>query len=498
MPLIRKTAIAAAVVAAAYLLYFHAMGERGLVGPDEPRYASIAREMAESGDWVTPRLGGEPWFEKPALLYWLGALSITLGVDDDRATRLPAALVGVVFLFFFHRFTRRRFGSPAAEYALLILGTSVGWTAFSQIGVFDLPLAASVSAALLVLLPWVEKSDPSTRRALPWFGALLGVSVLAKGLVGPALAVLALLPVCRDHGPGSVARDLARPRVWLPFLAVAAPWYGLCYAQNGSVFLEEFIWRHHFERFTDGTLQHVQPFWFLAPVLMLGFLPWTPLAFGRRAAALRGDKRVNFLVGWSLTTFLLFSISTNKLPGYLLPMFPPLAILASLQLGGARPRRAVLVAAALSLALLPVAEAVLPRALSHGLFSAWPPHSVAWGRVAGPVFAAVAIAWAAGTGRRSTAVLLLGVTAVVNLSYLQINTFPAIDREAGTRSLWRVIEPRQSETCIGDVRRHVAYGLDYYSRHRLPPCSETPRPFRVTGDPARLLGPARQATPKFP
>ncbi len=498
MPLIRKTATIAAAVAAVYLLYFHAMGERGLVGPDEPRYASIAREMAASGDWVTPRLGGEPWFEKPAMLYWLGAVSITFGVEDDRATRFPVALISVVFLFFFHRVARRRFGSPAAEYAVLILGTSVGWAAFSQIGVFDLPLAASLAAALLVLLPWVEKSDPSTRRALPWFGTLLGVSVLAKGLVGPALAALALLPVCRDHGFGSVARDLARPRFWLPFLAIAAPWYALCYAQNGAVFLEEFVQRHHFERFTDGTLQHVQPFWFFVPVLALGFLPWTPLAFGRPSAALRGDPRVRFLVAWVLTTFLLFSISTNKLPGYVLPLFPPLAILAALQLGDRRPRRGALVAAALSLALLPLAEAVLPRALSHGLFSAWPPQEIAWARVAGPVFAAVAIAWAAGAGRRSTAVWLLGIIAVINLSYLQINTFPAIDREAGSRSLWRAIEPYQSETCIGDVRRHVVYGLDYYSAHQLPPCDETPRPYRVTGDPARLLGPAQQSTPNFP
>ena len=498
MPLVRKTAIAAAAVAAVYLLYFHAIGERGLVGPDEPRYASIAREMVESGDWVTPRLWDEPWFEKPALLYWLGALSLSVGIEGDHAIRVPGALISIGFLVFLHRVTQRRFGSPAAEYAVLILGTSVGWAAFSQIGVFDLPLAASLSAALLVLLPWVEKSNPTTRRLLPWFGALLGVSVLAKGLVGPALAALTLLPVCRDRGLGTVAHDLARPRTWVPFLAVAAPWYVLCYAQNGAVFLHEFVWRHQFERFTDGTLQHVQPFWFFVPVLALGFLPWTPLAFGRPAASLRGDPRVRFLVAWCVATFLLFSASTNKLPGYVLPMFPPLAILAALQLGDRRPRRGVLVAAVLSLALLPAAEALLPRALSHGLFSAWPPEDIAWGRVTGLVLAAVAIAWAAGAGRRSTAVLLLGVSAVINLSYLQINTFPAIDREAGTRPLWRLIEPRQSETCIGNVRRHVVYGLDYYSAHGLPRCAETPRPYHVTGDPARLLDRVQQASPNFP
>ena len=498
MPLFRKTALVAAALAAAYLLYFHAMGERGLVGPDEPRYASIAREMAESGDWVTPRLGGEPWFEKPALLYWLGAASITFGVEDDRATRLPVALISVAFLFLFHHLTRRHFGSPTAEYAVLILGTSVGWSAFSQIGAFDLTLAASLSAALLVLLPWVEESDPTTRQTLPRFGALLGVSVLAKGLVGPAIAALALLAVCRDRRFRSLARDLVRPQAWLPFVAVAAPWYVLCYAQNGALFLEEFVWRHHFQRFIDSSLQHVQPFWFFVPVLALGCLPWTPLAFARPSAAFRGDPKVRFLVVWCLTTFILFSVATNKLPGYILPMFPPLAILAALQLSNTSQRRGVLALAGLSLALLPVAEAVLPRALSQGLFSAWPPEDIAWGRVAGPVVAAAAIAWAEGTGKRTAAVVLLGVTAIISLTFLQINTFPAIDREAGTRALWHSIEPRQSETCIGDVRRHVVYGLDFYSAHQLPSCAKTPRPYRVTGDPARLLVQAPPPSPNSP
>ncbi len=95
------------------------------------------------------------------------------------------------------------------------------------------------------------------------------------------------------------------------------------------------------------------------------------------------------------------------------------------------------------------------------------------------------------------AVLLLGVTAVVNLSYFQINTFPTIDREAGTRSLWKAIEPHQSETCIGDVRRHVVYGLDFYSANRLPRCAETSHPYRVTGDPARLLGPHSTSHAEF-
>ena len=100
MSSLRKTIPWVVAALAVYFLYFHAMNIRGLVGPDEPRYAAIAREMAKSGDWVTPRLNAEPWFEKPALLYWLGAIAIKLGIHDDLATRLPVILISIVFLGF--------------------------------------------------------------------------------------------------------------------------------------------------------------------------------------------------------------------------------------------------------------------------------------------------------------------------------------------------------------------------------------------------------------
>jgi 4-amino-4-deoxy-L-arabinose transferase-like glycosyltransferase len=235
-----------------YILYIHQMPSRGLVGPDEPRYASIAREMAQSGDWVTPRLNGEPWFEKPALLYWLGAAATNFGIEDDRATRLPVALLSIAFLCFFYWQLRREFGPPAAAYATLILATSAGWVAYSQVGVFDIPLAVFVSSALLILLPWIANPSAANRWRIAAFGALLGAAFLAKGLVGPAIAFLALLSVCRDRKPLQVARDLFHPRVLVSFAVLALPWYVLCYLQNGPAFLNEFFWRHHVDRVCRG------------------------------------------------------------------------------------------------------------------------------------------------------------------------------------------------------------------------------------------------------
>ncbi len=473
----------------ACLLFFQGMADRGLVGPDEPRYAAIAREMRESGDWVTPRLNGKPWFEKPALLYWLGAAAGALGLTDDRATRLPVALISVLFLAFFYRQVRRQLGSPVAGHATLILASSAGWAVYSQAGIFDLPLAASVGAALLVLLPWVEHSNEQTRKTLPWFGFLLGISVLAKGLAGPAIAALALLSVCVQRGLRPVLRDLFHPRVLFPFVVVALPWYALCYAANGSAFVEDFFWRHHVERFTSDSIEHVKPFWYFLAVLPTGLLPWTPLLALTPDTGQRRDPRMRFLLTWMATTLLLFSVSRNKLPSYVLPLFPAMAIWMGVNLSKVRSPRYVLAAAAALLVVVPVAEPILPAAFSYGLSKAWPPADISWLGVVAMLATAAAVWWAASRNRTLLAVGLLAAGTAGGLACLKLKTFPAIDREAGSRALWRQVEPHLEQTCIGQVRRHVVYGLGYYSHGRLPLCDSVPRPFRVHSDPAVFSGP---------
>src|SRR5881396_3806992 len=109
-----------------YLLSFFGLTNAGLVGPDEPRYAAVARQMALSGDWITPRLWGEPWFEKPALLYWMIAAAFRAGLGDDLAPRAPVALLAVLFLGFFFWSLRREFGVRPAAFATAILATSAG------------------------------------------------------------------------------------------------------------------------------------------------------------------------------------------------------------------------------------------------------------------------------------------------------------------------------------------------------------------------------------
>ncbi len=464
------------LAAVCLLLYGWGASWRGLVGPDEPRYASIAREMARSGDWVTPRLWGRPWFEKPALLYWIGAAATDLGLDDDRATRLPLALLSFLFLIYFHRRLSALADRESADVAVAALATCAGWAAFSQIGVFDLPVAAATGVALLALAGWIR--DPADKTGLPWFGAWLGVGLLAKGLVTPAIAVLALAPTVLRRGFLSTARDLFHPRVIAPFLAVAAPWYVLCYIRNGPVFLEEFIWKHHVQRFISPELQHVQPWWFYLPVAVAALAPWTPLLAGRWKRGELSDPLASFFVSWGAGTILLFSVSTNKLPGYLLPALPALAALIGLRYRRA-PRAAWLTAAALLL-LFPLAESLLAPAIADGLSDAWPPQGIRLAPAA--LYAAIACAacFAALRDRKRVAALTIAAGAAIGLIHLKMSVFPELDRAAGSRDLWREIAPDADQVCVeADLPRHVAYGLAYYNGEPFPDCASDSRPIRI-------------------
>ncbi len=474
---IRKLVVA---VPALYFLLFFGLSGVGLLGPDEPRYASIGREMALSGDWVTPRLWGEPWFEKPALLYWMTGLGFKAGLGDELAPRLPVALMSCAFLIFFWWRVRREFGEREAWIAAVILGTSAGWLAFSHLAVTDLPMSAAFGVVVLLALPWVhlQLGAPSNsgeagsrwERPLAVAGIFLGVAVLAKGLV-PLVLILPLLWIGRRQLP-----DLWRPAVL--FLVVAAPWYVACTLTNGPGFLYDFFWKHHFGRFLTPGLRHVQPFWFYVPVLLAGLLPWTfalPLACRRRFLA---DARLRFLILVVTFGLVFFSLSTNKLPGYILPLLPPLAVLLGVALARAAKAGAALVAAALSLGVIPFAAAVLPGALMVGLSRAeWQPP--AWYVVAPVILVAALVWWWERTGRREQAVTLVALACMAGIIFLEVSAFPVLDRTVSVRGLWRRISSFSSQVCVERVHRQVRYGLNYYSVVPLPGCAETEQPFHI-------------------
>lgn len=455
----------------AYLLYFFHLGAVGMLGADEPRYASIARAMARSGDWVTPRLWGDPWFEKPALLYWMSGAAFRVGLGPDLAPRLPVALLTVAFLLFYWWILNREFGFRAAWLATLILGTCAGMLSYSQVGVPDLPLTATFSAAMLLALPWIGKRDT---RYLPAAAAMLALAVLAKSL--PPLALAAPLALRWRWW-----RDLVHWRVVVPFLLVALPWHILCYARNGRVFLDTLFVLHQFARFTSSALLHTQPWWYYLPVVLGLLLPWTPLlALAARSPAWRDQRRV-FLLAWFLFGLALFSISVNKLPGYVLPLLPAAAALMAVALDESPGARPWLIACALLLAAFPIAAPMLPEAAANGLSRA-PRPAFHWSWTL-PVAVAAGVWMLDVRYKRLAATVLVAAGAAAGMIYVKSTATAELNRVESARALWQEIADRSEETCVDNINRAWRYGLNYYSVTPLPECSTHPRPLRIVQAP---------------
>ena len=479
-----RAATLAAVAALAIALYLLPIGDRGLIGPDEPRYASISREMAESGDWVTPRLWGEAWFEKPAMLFWMGGLGYAAGLESY--TRGPVALLSLGFLAFFFWRVRAHFDAETAVTATCLLATSTGWIAYSDAGVFDAPLTAFTSGALLCLLPWASAQGRSGRAELAAFGALLGLGVLSKGLVALVVAAIAAVPVLVRR-PRALL-DLLGPAPLGAFCLACLPWYAACYWANGQAFIDEFIVRHHFERFVSSSLQHVQPWWFYLPVLALFLLPWTPLALSLRWETVAAGTSRRFLACWALGPLLLFSVAVNKLPGYILPSLPPLAILLAIQ-WKTKASRPLLVAAGSTLLLVPLAGTLLPAALADGIRRAWvglDSASILAGAAAGIAAFALASIVALKTSRERSIPAVCAIAALA-LAALKFQAFPAISLQAGTQEFVASERTRLTDSCIGDIRRHAAYGIRHYSGYSVPDCEQVPAAFRIEGDPPEIV-----------
>lgn len=442
-PAVRRAAFLGLVATAIFFLYFFGITRTGLIGPDEPRYAAIGRAMASTGDWITPRLWGAPWFEKPALLYWMTAAGFKLGLGSELAPRLPVALASVAYLIYFFLVLRREFGERAAWYATAILGTSAGWLAYSHVAITDLPMSAAFAAAMLAIF-----GLHAGKRSFIAAGVLLGIAVLAKGLVPLALFIPALWFLRRRW------RELAV--LFAAAAIVALPWYALVSARNPA-FLGDFIWKHHFGRFLNTALQHGQPVWFYVPVLLAGFFPWTPLVGLVANASLYRDVRLQFVLAWLAWGFVFFSASRNKLPGYLLPLLPAFAVLMGIGLERSAHARYWLAACGALFCLEPPLLEMLPQALANGLSHA--PFHIGVASIA----AGVALAAMCAVGRPDRAVAGLALFATVTVVWVVWRVYPEMDRELSGRQAAAV-------TCLPQTNRSQRYSLEYYAGRSLPDC----------------------------
>lgn len=432
-----------------------------MLGPDEPRYASVGRAMAQSGDFVTPRLNGHPWFEKPPLLYWMVALSHWLRLPGEWAARLPVALASVAFLIFFGNVLAREFSSRIAAVATAILATSAGWVAYSFAALTDLPMSAALGAAMLIALFEPFRIDQKLNRG--WIaGALLGVAVLGKGFV-PLILFAPVILIVRGK----------RLPILGGMLIAAAPWHVLCWIRNGSAFWNDYFWKQQVARFLTPELEHVQPFWYYVPVLLAGLFPWTPLVALLARGKLYEDVRVRILAAWTIYGLVFFSASRNKLPGYLLPLLPAIAIIFAVAIEKAPGRFSKagwLAACALLLVLLPTAGRILPQALVEGLRRTnieFSPGGLAF------LVPAAAVAWLAWRKKTELAVAAVALAAGLGIVYLKIATLPMLDRTVSVRPFWTANRKQLEGSCLGPTRRMWEYGLDYYTAREIPSCAPT-------------------------
>lgn len=357
-----------------------------LLGPDEPRYSQVAREMFESGDWITPTLGGYNWFEKPALLYWLQIAFYHLFGVSEFAARLGSALFGlgtILSVWILGRAVEKRLPADYANcnfayWLALIAASTIGIIAFSRAASFDIILTFPVTASLACFFIWelnqIAAKEPGDRNdagdsasprlrvsslPLAFFYFFIGVALIAKGLVG------IVFPFAIVGFYYLLSLKMPPPRLILSgfwgtmiALVVASAWYVPMYLRNGWEFIDQFFIQHHFQRYTSNKYQHPQPFFFFLWVLPLMTIPWLPFFIGSLWNFVPKKTKVNsleaekgheqnsapsprlldssspllelrlFALAWMLVPVVFFSFSGSKLPGYILPALPGAVILA--------------------------------------------------------------------------------------------------------------------------------------------------------------------------
>ncbi len=379
------TVIGLAIVAAITLIY--RLGSIGLIDETEPLFAEAARQMVETGNWITPYYNDVTRFDKPPLVYWLMAIGYRLVGVNEWMTRLPSAiaaigLMALVCLVIVRCVPRSRSpqgylkpwfaGGLAGAITVLNLHTLV----WGRTGVSDMLLSGCMGGALLAFfmgyraLEWddIQRGDRasgglgggfssersqvafSPRSARAWFGlfyVLLALAVLTKGPVGLALPGLIIIPFLLLVG--RLRSTLRSMGIWwgIPlFLAIVVPWFALVIAENGQVYIDNFFGYHNVARFTSVVNRHSAPWYFYVIVIGVGFFPWSaylPAAIVRfrpwRLAAWRRASRSQqlplFALCWLAGIFLFFSLAVTKLPSYVLPLMPAGAILVAIILADA-------------------------------------------------------------------------------------------------------------------------------------------------------------------
>ncbi|MDQ3814389.1 MAG: glycosyltransferase family 39 protein [Armatimonadota bacterium] len=365
---------------ALYALYFLRIGAYPLFDPDEPVYGQVAREMIGGADWLTPRLNGAPWFDKPPLFYWLAAFSMSLFGPTEFACRLPSALAAVGLIALVYALAARDFGRRAAVISAIVMATCLQQVVLARAAVTDMTFAFFLTAALYCYRRWLDEqldeardetaADGSTKsstatqnawaawavaRGGAWAvacGGATGLAMLTKGPVAPLLLSVAFVLHLRWLGRLRHLRSGSAALAVATALLVGLPWYAAMYRRHGQDFVQGFLVANNITRFLKAEHGAQTGHWYAiflnVPVLLIFFFPWSVFlpqavarlwrAQGRNSIVLdsiphepstTGSSTVGARLAlvWFGVVFIFFSLSKTQLVTYTFPLYPVAAIL---------------------------------------------------------------------------------------------------------------------------------------------------------------------------
>ncbi|MBC8016517.1 MAG: glycosyltransferase family 39 protein [Sporomusaceae bacterium] len=303
------------------MILFFNLGGIPLLDPDEPVYAETPKEMMTFNEFISPRIYGEYWYDKPPMYYWLVAASYKIFGITEFAARFPSAVLAVACTLAIYLSGRRLFNERAGIAGALVLTTSIEFFYLGKAAVTDMTLLLCLT---LSLLSFIEK-----RYYLAYLFA--GLATVTKGPIGllfPGAIVFSYILVTRNW---SLMKSMKIPSGLLLYAIVALPWYVMMYSIHGSAFVDTFLGFHNVTRFTSPEHPESVLWYYYIPVLMLGFFPWTAIMLQSIWTSLTKGRQdfsaLVFLNIWASVIFIFFTISQTKLVSYILPMYPPLAMI---------------------------------------------------------------------------------------------------------------------------------------------------------------------------
>jgi 4-amino-4-deoxy-L-arabinose transferase-like glycosyltransferase len=333
------------------ILFFFRLGSTGLIDVDEPRYAEAGREMLESGNWIVPYFNYHIRFDKPVFYYWLEAVSMKIFGVNEFAARLPSVLSALLCAYFVFYILKTFYGNVSGMLGALILMSCFEFSSLSRFSVTDMTFSSFITCSLICFFLGYNQLSASHRffklqisEFSLWYilaFVFLGLAFLTKGPVSVVIFIMVTIPFF--WWIGKLEYFYRSHSFWIGafvFFLLALPWYVAVHIATSGEFTKVFFGFHNINRYTDVVSGHRGSVFYFFPVVLIGMLPWTfflPQAinniFGKKLKSLlisTASQLPWFCLWWFIIIFLFFSFSKTKLLTYILPLFPPLAVVVSL------------------------------------------------------------------------------------------------------------------------------------------------------------------------